>query len=100
MTSTDLLAPIHGRYGRFTLLLLLAAGPLLYLSYGFTEMAGSDMWWHVAAGRELVQTGTLWMVDNWSYTEHGSDWLNHEWLSDLIYYSWASLWGVEALVYW
>jgi len=81
------------------LTLLLAAG-LLILSYGFTEMAGSDMWWHIAAGRELLQTGTLWMVDDWSFTAHGKEWLNHEWLADLLYYAWVSAWGVESLVYW
>ena len=81
------------------LLVLLAAG-LLFLSYGYTEMAGSDMWWHIAAGRELLQTGSLWMVDDWSFTAHGSDWLNHEWLADLIYYGWTVAWGVQSLVYW
>ena len=54
----------------------LLAGSVLYLSFGFTEMMGSDMWWHLAAGRELVQTGTLWMVDAWSFTSHGEDWLS------------------------
>lgn len=83
-----------------TRVLCLAAGALLFLSFGFTEMAGSDMWWHVAAGRELVQTRTLWMVDDWSWTALGHDWLNHEWLADLIYYAWVSAWGIESLVYW
>jgi hypothetical protein len=87
-------------HDRLVYWLLLVAGSVLYLSFGYTEMAGSDMWWHVAAGRELLQTRTLWMVDDWSYTEFGSDWLNHEWLSDIIYYGWVSLWGVETLVYW
>ena len=87
-------------YGRFTVSLLMAAGALLFLSYGYTEMQGSDMWWHIAAGRELLQTGTLWMVDDWSWTAYGKDWLNHEWLSDIIYYGWVSLWGVQSLVYW
>jgi hypothetical protein len=81
-------------------LLILVAAALLFLSWGYTEMAGSDMWWHIAAGRELVQTGTLWMVDDWSFTAHGRDWLNHEWLADLIYYGWVSAWGVQTLVYW
>jgi hypothetical protein len=81
-------------------LLLLAAGAVFYLSNGYTEMAGSDMWWHIAAGRELIQTGSLWMVDDWSYSAHGADWLNHEWLSDIIYYAWVSQWGVASLVYW
>ena len=80
--------------------LLLAAGALLYLSFGFTEMAGSDMWWHLAAGRELLQTRSLWMVDAWSFTAAGDEWLNHEWLADVIYYGWVSLWGVESIVYW
>ena len=80
--------------------LWIAAGLLLFLSFGYTEMMGSDMWWHLAAGRELFQTGTPWMVDDWSYTAHGNDWLNHEWLADIAYYSWAMLLGVESLVYW
>ena len=84
----------------FTRVLCFAAGAMLFLSFGFTEMAGSDMWWHIAAGRELVQTRTLWMVDDWSWTALGHDWLNHEWLADLIYYGWVSVSGVESLVYW
>jgi len=79
---------------------LLGAGALLYLSFGYTEMAGSDMWWHLAAGRELLQTGSLWMVDDWSFSHHGADWLNHEWLADLIYYAWVSWFGLHSIVYW
>ena len=95
-----MIVPPENQNSRLTALLLLVAGFFLYLSFGFTEMAGSDLWWHIAAGRELLQTRTLWMVDDWSYSALGHDWLNHEWLSDLIFYTWASLWGVESLVYW
>jgi hypothetical protein len=77
-----------------------AAGALLFLSFSYTEMQGSDLWWHIAAGREILQTRTLWLVDAWSYSSAGADWLNHEWLADLIYYGWVSLWGVPSLVYW
>lgn len=87
-------------YARLAIPLFAAAGALWYLSFGYTEMQGSDMWWHIAAGRELLQTRTLWMVDDWSWTAHGRDWLNHEWLSDIIYYCWVSLWGLDSLVYW
>ena len=74
------------------------AGLVLFLSFGFTEMMGSDMWWHIAAGRELFQTQTVWMADDWSFTAHGRDWLNHEWLADIIYYVWVSAFSVESLV--
>ena len=46
---------------------------------------------HLAAGRELLQTRTLWMVDAWSFTAAGQEWLNHEWLSDIIFYGWVAL---------
>lgn len=85
---------------RLAAALLAAAGALLYLSFGYTEMAGSDLWWHIAAGRELVQTGNLRMVDDWSWSAYGGDWLNHEWLADLVFHGWATLWGIESLVYW
>ncbi|MEH6582260.1 MAG: hypothetical protein V7754_10025 [Halioglobus sp.] len=78
----------------------LLAGGILFLSFGYTEMQGSDLWWHLAAGREILQTGTLWMVDDWSFTAAGHTWRNHEWLADIVYYGWASLWSVESLVYW
>ena len=87
-------------YTPIAVALLFIAGAVFYLANGYTEMAGSDMWWHIAAGRELLQTGTLWMVDDWSYSAYGKDWLNHEWLSDIIYYQWVSVWGVHSLVYW
>lgn len=70
------------------------------LSFGYTEMAGSDLWWHLAAGREILQQGSLWLVDTWSFTAAGGEWGNHEWLADLIYHAWVSLFGVHSLVYW
>jgi hypothetical protein len=88
------------RFPGLTRPLCFAAGALLFLSFGYTEMAGSDMWWHLAAGRELLQTRTLWMVDDWSWTARGEAWLNHEWLADLLYYAWVSAWGVASLAYW
>ncbi len=76
------------------------AGALLYLSFGYTEMQGSDLWWHLAAGREIVQNGTVWLSDSWSYTSGGSSWANHEWLADILYYAWVRTFGLETLVYW
>ena len=100
MTRSDLASPGSERAFDFINPVLLAAGGLLFLSFGHTEMAGSDMWWHLAAGRELLQTGSPWMVDDWSYSAHGGDWLNHEWLADIVYYCWVSAFGLTSLVYW
>ena len=80
--------------------LWLLAGVVLYLSFGYTEMQGSDLWWHIAAGREILQNNSLWLSDNWSFTAPGASWVNHEWLSDIIYYAWVVALDLEALVYW
>ena len=85
---------------RFMPLLWAAAGGLIYLSFGYTEMAGSDLWWHLAAGREILEAGSIWLHDTWSYSAAGQPWNNHEWLADIVYYLWASVFGTYSLVYW
>jgi len=44
------------------------------------SVAGSDLWWHLAAGREIVASGTVPTVDHFSYTLAGHPWMHHEWL--------------------
>ncbi len=81
-------------------LLWLLAGAVMYLSFGFTEMQGSDLWWHIAAGRRVLESGSVWLSDSWSYTFAGAPWTNHEWLTDFFYYCWVSVLGLESIVYW
>ncbi len=80
--------------------LWLLAGLLTWWSFGFTTMMGSDLWWHLAAGRWIWQTGTLNFRDPWSFTAQGQPWLNPEWLSDLIFHAWSSWLGLTSLVWW
>jgi tetratricopeptide (TPR) repeat protein len=44
------------------------------------SVAGSDLWWHLAAGREILETRSLPTVDHFSFTFAGRDWMHHEWL--------------------
>ncbi len=82
-----------------TNLVLMVAAALVFLSFCYTEIAGADLWWRVASGRELVQAKALWLVDDWSFASGGGEWLSHEWLADLIFYAWVSAWGIESLIY-
>ena len=52
---------------------------------------GSDLFWHLAAGREICQLGSVPWTDPFSYTFGGKEWVNHEWLWDVVY------WGVYQL---
>ena len=44
-----------------------------------------DLWGHVLYGMEHLSTGSLPMVDKYSYTAYGTTWINHEWLSELLF---------------
>ena len=63
-------------------------------------MLGSDLWWHLASGRWIWESGTLNFKDPWSFTHHGQPWQSHEWLSDLLYHGWSRLFGMDTLVWW
>jgi len=53
-------------------------------------VGGSDLWWHLAAGREIARTGAVPSVDTFSHTFAGAPWVNHEWLWDRVF------WGAYA----
>jgi hypothetical protein len=63
-------------------------------------MQGSDLWWHLAGGRWISQTGTLNFTDPFSFTCHGRHWFHPEWLSDLILHTWVKVFGMTSLVWW
>jgi hypothetical protein len=80
--------------------LWLLAALLTFWSFGFTTMMGSDLWWHLASGRWIWESRTLNFRDPWSFTHHGQPWQSHEWLSDVIFHAWSSLFGMATLVWW
>ncbi|MBI4862796.1 MAG: hypothetical protein HY815_21415, partial [Candidatus Riflebacteria bacterium] len=80
--------------------LWIVATALVTWSVGYTVMRGSDLFWHLAAGRLIVQTGSLPAVDPWSFTRAGAAWLNHEWVADVVYHLWAIAGGTGSLVFW
>lgn len=70
-----------------------------FLSFGYTMMRGSDLWFHLAIGRWILEHKALPLVDVWSYTRNGQPWLQHEWLTDFLFALVANTFGTYALVY-
>jgi hypothetical protein len=84
-----------------------AAGPLWLVataatiwSLAFRSLLNSDLWFHLAAGREIWQRRAIPRTDSWSFTAAGRPWHNHEWLADVVFHGWERLFGLDALVYW
>lgn len=60
----------------------------------FTPLRSSqDEWWHLKTGEWIWQHGKLPTNDIFTYTGESLRWYNHEWLSQLAFYSAYSLGG-------
>ena len=44
-----------------------------------------DLMWHIRGGEEIVRTGTISLVNNFSWIE-GTIWTQQEWLFDVLIY--------------
>jgi hypothetical protein len=73
----------------------LAAGAFVI---GLAPLADGDLWWHLAAGRELARTRAFLVVDPFSSGTLGRPWVDVHWLFQLAAYGVHSLGGLTALV--
>ena len=60
------------------------------LAWTQPAVAGSDLFWHLAAGRAIWAERSLPGEDAFSFSFQGREWLNHEWLWDV------GVWAVYA----
>ena len=60
--------------------------------------ADTDLWGHIKFGKDLWDAMAFQRVDIYSYTAFGSEWINHEWLSELIMYFVYHIFGSPGLL--
>jgi len=80
-------------------LLWVLAGIAAFWAFGFARLSGTDLWWHLAAGRWIWQHKSFPAQDPFSFTAH-QKWVIDSWLSDVVLYQWSRLFGLYSLVYW
>jgi hypothetical protein len=59
---------------------------LLVFFISLSPPQDADMWWHLAAGKKMVEQAQILTTDTFSYTQRGATWTNAFWLSDIIIY--------------
>ncbi len=59
--------------------------------------AQNDTWWNLAAGRDIVTSRAVDLVDHFSWTARGHYWSNHEWLAQVLFYGAYALGGMPLL---
>ncbi|MGM0440865.1 MAG: hypothetical protein ACQEQC_00355 [Elusimicrobiota bacterium] len=65
-------------------ILFLLFGMILSLNFGKVE--DPDLFWHLKTGEEIAAEGFV-SNDPFSWTFPGKEWLNHEWLTQFIFYT-------------
>ena len=63
--------------------LLIASSAVYFFSF---ITADPDLWGHIKFGEDLWLNGKLVRFDPYSFTAYGQPWINHEWLTELIFY--------------
>ena len=63
---------------------LLAFSSAIYF-FSFVT-ADPDLWGHIKFGEDIWRAKGLVRVDPYSFTAYGQPWINHEWLSEIIFY--------------
>lgn len=58
----------------------------------------NDTWWQLRAGQDFWETGSVVLEETYSHTAAGRFWMNHEWLSEAIFYALFQLGNLPLLV--
>jgi hypothetical protein len=58
-----------------------------------------DLWWHLQTGQEIAVSKVIPHTDIFSFTKAGSEWVTHEWLSELLVYGIYRLSGWGGLLF-
>lgn len=66
------------------IILFLVAASFFFFS---DNEADPDIWGHLKFGQDIYETHRIPRYDPYSYTFYGSRWIDHEWLSELIFFA-------------
>ena len=60
--------------------------------------ADPDLWGHLTFGNEVLRTGHLTRTDHFSYLTQGQDWVDHEWLTEVVFAKAFNVAGSRGLI--
>lgn len=81
-----------------TLVILIITGILVLVVRSFENgIDDPDTWWHLAAGKYMVENRTIPHQDIFSWTVAGQPWITHEWLGKVFFTlpTWQANFGVS-----
>ncbi|MFZ5800206.1 MAG: tetratricopeptide repeat protein [Candidatus Omnitrophota bacterium] len=70
----------------------------LLIAQANLEVKDLDLWLHLRTGQYIVETRTIPQQDIYSFTLAGKDWVNHEWLFQVLAYLSYHFGGADGLI--
>ncbi len=83
-------------YLNITVNLLVISSAVYFFSF---VTADPDLWGHIRFGEDLWKAGEIIRYDPYSFTAYGQPWINHEWLTELIFYGIYNVAGDAGLLF-
>ena len=71
---------------------------LLIFAAAARPISDPDFWWHLRTGQYIAETKTIPYTDMFSTLRFGSEWVTHEWLSEVLMYSIFRVAGFAGLI--
>src|ERR1044071_10162678 len=71
---------------------------LLIFAAAARPISDPDFWWHLRTGQYIVETRSIPYTDMFSTLRFGSEWVTHEWLSEVLVYTVFRLLGYGGLI--
>ena len=71
---------------------------LLVLAFSISKIYSYDIWYHLAAGHYILETGDIPRLNIFSYTQSGHEWIDIQWLFQVIAYGAYSWFGADGLI--
>ncbi|MBI3843262.1 MAG: hypothetical protein HY292_01360 [Planctomycetes bacterium] len=78
---------------------LLGLALLFVLALSITPLASDDVWINIKAGERIWRQHAIPAVDDYSFTQAGSPWVNHEWLANVVFWATWEAGGVNGLIF-
>lgn len=71
---------------------------LLLFGFSSRRIVEPDFWWHLRNGQNILQRHSIPRTDTYTFGAAGSPWLDHEWLSEALYFAGYKAWGLRGVL--
>ncbi|MFH1755260.1 MAG: hypothetical protein ABIA59_06110 [Candidatus Latescibacterota bacterium] len=79
-------------------IVLLAGTLLIVLLMSLFPVRSNDIWWHMAVGKELIESRAFITQDPFTFTVTGSPWVPHAYLASILFYMVHMLGSISGLI--